>query len=110
MVERAYKLLSISRQCELLGISRSAYYYTPQTLQNEEYFELLKKIREVQIKHPEKGYRRIYRDLKASGEDVMRRFGVIAVYPGMNLSRAGKKSRKYPYLLKGKVIRYPNQV
>ena len=41
---------------------------------------------------------------------VMRRFGVIAVYPGMNLSRAGKKSRKYPYLLKGKVIRYPNQV
>jgi transposase InsO family protein len=41
---------------------------------------------------------------------VMRRLGVIAVYTGMNLSREGKKNRKYPYLLKGKVIRYPNQV
>jgi putative transposase len=118
MVERAYKLLSISRQCELLGISRSAYYYTPRTLHDEEDFELLKKIREVQIRHPEKGYRRIYRDLKTSGEDVsekqvrrvMRRFGVIAVYPGMNLSKACRKNRKYPYLLKGKAIRYPNQV
>lgn len=40
----------------------------------------------------------------------MRRFGITAVFPGKNLSKACKYHKKYPYLLKNKVIRYPNQV
>lgn len=117
-MEPGLKVLSINRQCKLLGISRGSYYYTPLTKQDEADFKLLKKIKEVQIKHPEKGCRRIFRDLKAAGENVtekqvrrvMKRFGVIAVFPGLNLSKACKNHKKYPYLLKGKVIRYPNQV
>ena len=117
-MEQGLKVLSVCRQCRLLGISRDSYYYTPLTKQDEKDFELLKKIKEVQIQHPEKGYRRIFRDLKAAGEyvtgkqvrRVMKRFGVIAVFPRLNLSKACKYHKKYPYLLKGKIIRYPNQV
>jgi len=32
------------------------------------------------------------------------------IFPGKNLSKATKYHKKYPYLLKNKVIRYPNQV
>lgn len=40
----------------------------------------------------------------------MRRFGLRALYPGPSLSRPRKEHKKYPYLLRGKQIRYPNQV
>ena len=76
------------------------------------------KIKEVQIEHPYYGYRRIWREINKNGGDttettvrrVMRRFGITAVFPGKNLSKACKYHKKYPYLLRNKVIRYPNQV
>lgn len=79
---------------------------------------LLVKIKEVQIKHPEYGYRKVWRNINTNGGQttektvrrVMRRFGVSAIFPGRNLSKACKYNKKYPYLLKNKVIRYPNQV
>ena len=76
------------------------------------------KIKEVQIEHPYYGYRRIWRELNKRGGDttettvrrVMRRFEITTVFPGKNLSKTCKYHKKYPYLLKNKVIRYPNQV
>ena len=76
------------------------------------------KIKEVQIEHPYYGYRRIWREINKNGGDttettvrrVMRRFGITAVFPGKNLSKACKYHKKYPYLLRNKVIRYPNQI
>ena len=114
----AYKVLSISRQCALLGISRSQYYYEPSSQQDEKDFNLLVKIKEVQIEHPYYGYRRIWREINKNGGDtteatvrrVMRRFGITAVFPGKNLSKTCKYHKKYPYLLRNKVIRHPNQV
>ena len=105
-------------QCKLLGISRSQYYYEPSSEQDEKDFNLLVKIKEVQIEHPYYGYRRIWREINKNGGDtteatvrrVMRRFGITAVFPGKNLSKACKYHKKYPYLLRNKVIRYPNQV
>jgi putative transposase len=41
---------------------------------------------------------------------IMNRFGLRAIYPKLNLSKARKEHYKYPYLLSGKVIRHPNQV
>ena len=47
-IDSAYKVLSISHQCKLLGISRSQYYYEPSSEQDEKYFNLLMQIKEVQ--------------------------------------------------------------
>ena len=85
-VEPAYKVLSISMQCKLLGISRSQYYYEPCSQQDEKDFNLLMKIKEVQIEYPFYGYRRIWREINNRGGDtteatvrrVMRRFGITA--------------------------------
>ena len=76
------------------------------------------KIKEVQIEHPYYGYRRIWREINKNGGEatettvrrVMRRFGITAVFPGKKLSKACKYHKKYPYLLRNNVIRYPNQV
>ena len=112
------RALSISRQCELLGISRSQYYYDPRVRQEQKDFELLLKIKEVLYERPYYGYRKIWREINNRGGDtteaavrrVMRRFGLSAIFPGRNLSKASKYHRKYPYLLKNKAVRYPNQV
>jgi len=51
--------------------------------------------------HPDMSVKRVRR--------IMRRFGIRAIYAKPWLSKASKEHKKYPYLLKGKVIRYPNQ-
>ena len=40
----------------------------------------------------------------------MRKIGLKAIYPKLNLSKARKEHKKYPYLLRKKIIRFPNQV
>lgn len=117
-VGEACKVLSISRQCSLLGISRSRHYYQPRLGQEKKDLRLLARIREVLSVHPYYGYRRVWREMDRMGRSateaavrrVMRRFGASAIFPGRNLSKASKYHRKYPYLLGGKEIRYPNQV
>ena len=74
------------RRCKLLGISRSQYYYEQSSQQKEKDFNLLVKIKEVQIEHPYYGYRRIWREINKNGGDtidttvrrIMRRFGITA--------------------------------
>ena len=46
-IDSAYKVLSISHQCKLLGISRSQYYYEPSSRQDEKDFNLLVKIKNL---------------------------------------------------------------
>ena len=53
----------------LLGISRSQYYYEPSSQQEEKDFNLLVKIMEVQIEHPYYDYRRIWREINKNGGD-----------------------------------------
>jgi putative transposase len=40
----------------------------------------------------------------------MKKYHLKAIYPGPNLSIPRKEHKKYPYLLKNKVICFPNQV
>lgn len=58
-IEATDKVLSISSQCCLLGISRSQYYYQPSLGRQEKDFKLLVEIKKVQAEHPYYGYRRI---------------------------------------------------
>lgn len=117
-MDREYKELSIMEQCKLLGISRSSVYYKPQNAQEEKDLQDLQLILEVYKKIPFYGYRKISKQLLPDHPDltrkrvrrIMKRFGIRAIYAKKNLSKARKEHRKYPYLLRNKVIRYPNQV
>lgn len=52
-------------------------------------------------------------DMKVTRKQVrliMKRAGLRAIYPGKKTTIAAKYHEKYPYLLRGKKIRFPNQV
>jgi putative transposase len=112
------KGLPAIHQYRFLGISRSTAYYTPLTKRDEADFKLLKKIRDVLQNIPFFGYRKVAQALQEANNEVtkkqvrrvMYRFGLCAIYPGKNLSKARQMNKKYPYLLAGKQIRFPNQV
>ena len=120
MIEPKRKNLSITQQCKLLGKHRSWYYYQeqcdPLKVHHDE--KEKRKIRKLWEKYIFFGYRQVYLHLDKSGYDttpkrvyrLMREMGLKAVIPKRNLSKPGKKNRKYPYLLRGLDIAHPNHV
>jgi len=117
-VDSEYKKLSVAKQCELLEISRSAYYYESEENGENSDLEDLKLILGVLHAIPFYGYRKVSRQLieehphmtRKRVRRIMRRSGLRALYPKPRLTVARKDHKKYPYLLSGKVIRHPNQV
>lgn len=109
-------MLSINRQCELLGISQSSFYYIPRTKRND--FKLEREIEELYTECPFYGSRRIRAALLNKGYDtgrskvqsLMRKLGIEAIYPKPKLSKRHPEHKIYPYLLKGQEISQPNQV
>lgn len=116
MVEADHPELSIRQQCEILGISRSSYYYQPKEVPEDPDFAILVVILEVLKEKPFYGYRKIAHEIGYRGvtrkqvRRIMRKAGLRAIYPGLQLSKPAKGSKKYPYLLQGKTIWLPNQV
>jgi putative transposase len=114
-VEPGYPELSISRQCDLLQISRSAYYYHPVEGDDKDLAMLIAIIK-VLAEYPFYGYRKIYLELADLGitskqvRRIMRKAGLRAIMPKRNLSKKAKYHKIYPYLLRGKNIWLPNQV
>jgi putative transposase len=116
-IELGHPQISLSRQCELLGLARSSWYYQParESPQNE---RLMRLIDEQFTQTPFYGIRRMTAWLKTQNEPVnhkrvqrlMRKMGLEAIYPGPNLSRPGASARRYPYLLTGMELTAPNQV
>lgn len=110
--------LSVSKQCKILNISRSAYYYTSKSKKEEQDIVDVQLILETLSRIPFYGYRKISMELinkhshmtRKRVRRLMRRFGLFAIYAKKNLSKARKNHKKYPYLLSGMQIRYPNQV
>ena len=117
MIEADNLTISIKRQCELLGISRSGYYYEParESSLNLEIMGLLDK---QYIATPFFGVARMHQYLCSLGYQVnikrvrrlLRLMGLHAIYPKKNLSSPDKEHKIYPYLLKGYEINRPNQV
>ena len=117
LVDGAHPKLSIKRQCELLEVSRSGYYYQPQPISSEEQ-TLLRLLDEQYLKTPFYGTRRMTAHLKTLGFDVnrkrvrrlMHQLGLQTLYPKPNLSKAAKQHPTYPYLLRNLAITHANQV
>ena len=116
MIDRTHAL-PVTRQCQLLNLNRSSVYYQAAGV-SEEDLSLMRLIDEIHLKRPFYGSRRIRDDLQDLGHPVnrkkvqrlMRRMGIMALYPKANASRPGKGHKIYPYLLKGLTIDRPNQV
>lgn len=117
MIESNDEKISINRQCELLDISRSCYYYEPKPI-DQETIILMNRIDEIYTDKPYYGYPRITKQLQREGVIVnhkrvaglMQTMGIQAIYPKKNTSQPNLVHLKYPYLLKGLDVVKPNQV
>lgn len=117
MIESGYAMISVSRQCELLNLLRSSYYYASE--RDESYNQLLmNRIDEQFTKTPFYGVPKMTVWLRRQGYPVnpkrvrrlMRLMGLEAIYPKPRLSKASPEHKKYPYLLKNLVIDRPDRV
>jgi putative transposase len=107
----------VSQQCELLGLSRSSYYYEP-AKETAENLALMALIDREYTKHPFYGSRSMTTWLRGQGHDVnrkrvqrlMRLMGLEAIYPKPKLSNRGAGHKVYPYLLRHVAIERVNQV
>ena len=108
----------MARQCELVQLARSSYYYTPLATESVENLLLMRQIDELYLKRPFYGYRRICGWLRELGWTVnekrvarlMRLMGLQAVLPDPHTSRRHPRHPVYPYLLRGLRIDAPDQV
>jgi putative transposase len=107
----------LSRQCEVLSISRSSFYHAAKG-ESPETLALMRRIDELFLKYPFYGSRQKARQLRREGVRVgrhrvrrlMRLMGLAAIYQAPRTSTPHPAHRIYPYLLKGLSINRPNQV
>jgi putative transposase len=107
----------VSRQCELLELPRSSYYYGPSQASKEE-LKLMRQIDELYLKWPFYGSRRIAAELSTDDRRVNRKriqrlmmvMGIQAIYPQKRTTIRSPDHRVYPYLLRGLTIDRANQV
>ena len=117
MIEPAHETISIQRQCELVGLVRSMWYYEPKP-ENPEDLRLMRLLDEQYMKTPFYEVLRMTEWLRKLKECVnpkrvrrlLRKMGLFALYPKQNLSKPAPGHKIYPYLLKGLAILRPNHV
>ena len=117
MIRREHPDLSLSRQCRLQSIRRSAFY---DALEGEslENLALMRRVDELFLRSPFFGSRQMTRQLRREGVRVgrhrvrrlMRLMGLEAIYQAPRTSVPHPAHRIYPYLLNGMAIDRPNHV
>jgi putative transposase len=117
LIDPSSSQLSIRRQCELLGLNRSSFYYEPakETIEN---LRLMRRIDEQYLKTPYFGSRRMAIWLAREGEEVNRKriqrlmglMGLEAIHPGPRTTVRDPDHKVYPYLLRGVKIERRDQV
>ena len=117
MVSTKDTVMSIRKQCQLLGVNRSGLYYRNrgESVYN---IELMNMIDEEFTKYPHMGVPSMTAYLRDKGKKcglkrvrrLMRKMGLEAIYPKPKTSIANKQHKTYPYLLTDVEIERPNQV
>ena len=117
MVDPADVALSLTRQCRLVSIARSSFYYEGK---DESLFnvQLLRRIDEQCLETPFYGSRQMTRWLRRQEiwvsrkrvRRLMRRLGLQAIFQRPRTSQPHPEHRIYPYLLRDLAIMRPNQV
>jgi putative transposase len=116
MINPRHKL-SISRQAELLEISRSTIYYRPRPASEADLL-LMRRIDELHLNYPFAGSRMLRDMLSQQGLEVGRRhvrtlmwrMGIETLYRKPNTSKPAPEHKIYPYLLRGLSVTRPKQV
>jgi putative transposase len=109
--------LPVVRQCQLLNLSRSSVYYTPQPVSAGD-LALMRRIDEWHLQHPFAGARMLRDLLGQEGFIVgrrhvgtlMQKMGIEALYRRPNTSRKHPQQPVFPYLLRGLEITRANHV
>lgn len=117
MIELDHAELSLRRQCELLGLNRSTWYYEPAG-ESADNLQMMRLIDEQYLRTPFYGWPRMTAYLRRAGfavnhkrvQRLMHKMGLQAIYPKPKTSGSGKGHKIYPYLLRGLEIVRPNQV
>lgn len=118
MIDHSNDRISVRKQSEILGITRSCIYYHS-TKSSEEASLIKTSIDEAYTEFPFYGSRRISVVISEKLERninrkhvqrVMREMGIQAIGPKPSLSKPFKGHKIYPYLLRGKSIVKPNEV
>jgi len=117
MIEPEHSPLSIARQCELVSISRSSFYYRP-TGETPLNLELMRLIDAQFLETPWYGSRQMARHLRREGYTVgrkrvrrlMAKMGLAPIYQRPRTTVPHPEHQVYPYLLRDLAIDRPNQV
>jgi putative transposase len=117
LVEPDHPQLSIRRQCELVGLNRSTFYYQP-ARESDLNLCLMRLIDKQYTRTPFYGWPRMTAYLRQEGYAVnpkrvrrlMRQMGLQAVPPKRQMTVPSPEHKVYPYLLRNVPIMRTNQV
>lgn len=118
LIDPHHPELSIVRQCELLKLPRSTYYYNPSS-ESAENLELMRLMDRLFMERPTRGSRQLVDALaRQHGLTVNRKrvirlmqlMGIRSVLPQPGSSQRAPAHKLYPYLLRDVKIERVNQV
>ena len=116
MIDRSHAL-TITKQAQVLGISRGSVYYLPRPVPAAD-LGIMRRMDELHLEFPFAGSRML-RDLLAQEgiaigrrhvATLMKRMGIEAIYRKPHTSKPALGHKIYPYLLRGMKVDRPNQV
>jgi putative transposase len=116
MIDRGHDL-SITKQAEVLKISRGSVYYLPRPVSSADP-AIMRHLDRLHLEYPFAGSRMLRGLLALQGckigrrhvKTLMRRMGIEALYRRPRTTKPEPGHKIYPYLLRGMEITHPNQV
>ena len=116
MIDREHEL-SLTRQAEILNISRGSIYYLPEPASAVD-LALMRRMDELHLELPFAGSRMLRDLLAAEGSKIgrrhittlMQKMGIEAVYRRPSTTKPAPGHKIYPSLLRGLAIDRPNHV
>jgi putative transposase len=112
LIEPGHAELSIARQCELIGLPRSTFYYVPCS-ESAANLELMRRIDKQYMETPFYGSRRLAEVLECNRKRIqrlMRLMGIAAIYPQRKTTVPAAGHKVFPYLLRNMKVTHPNHV
>jgi transposase InsO family protein len=120
MIQQLSESYPIQVMCDVIGYSRSRYYYQPKEAKKEKETELKEAITDVAGRYPTYGYRRITKQLQREGwlvnhkriSRIMREMGLLAKkrVRRKRTTNSVHGYKRYPNLVKQLLVLRPEQV